>query len=276
MFSPKGIGIGQTDELSLRVSAASLARVVFDHPEESARMLALEHKAFVSRTSPSGEVVVKAQPFGGAVRIMDLGEISAVAGGFNFDSEKSRSEHDFRIFVRPSGLDALIQHVSQAAGHTSMVDLEIGPSRELGEEFGDSLGLRPRGEVYTVRPTRIMVQDQPTPTSNLRALGAPTVRIYWVYEVEIQSPELCRLMLESSQAHPARVLGEMAQEQHRLGTGERANAVLAASLAEIRQIYLATPLEKRGEPVPFHDTVLAGNVPVILDQISVPGYQHLG
>ena len=269
MTPSESIGIGRTDELTLRVSAASLARVVFDHPDESTRMLALEHKAYVSRTSPSAEVVVRAQPFGGAVRIMDPDEISAVSGGFNFDSERSRSEDDFRIFIHPSRLEALCRHVARAAGQASMVDLEIGPSRELGEEFGDSLDIQLQPEAYTVRPPRIVVQNQPTPTSNLRAPGAPTVRIYWIYEVDLQDPELIRLMLDNSQKNPGRVLSQMARDRYRLGTGDRANAVLVAPLAEIHRVYLATPVEKRSEPVPFHDTVLAGNVAAVVPDLSI-------
>ena len=67
-YQASRIGIGPTTELSLRVSVASLARVIFPSPEDGTPMLALEHRA----TLLPGEeqVVVKAQPFGGAVRIL--------------------------------------------------------------------------------------------------------------------------------------------------------------------------------------------------------------
>src|SRR5688500_121371 len=38
------VGIGATDELSLRVSVAALVRVLFEHPDDGTLMLAIERK----------------------------------------------------------------------------------------------------------------------------------------------------------------------------------------------------------------------------------------
>ncbi|HAV77574.1 MAG TPA: hypothetical protein DCX53_09510, partial [Anaerolineae bacterium] len=91
-------GIGATAELSLRVSVAGLVRVIFNHPLNGESMLALERKA----TMYKDEVEVWSQPFGGAIRILDEVAIYDSIREFNFDSERSRSEQDFRIFIRPS------------------------------------------------------------------------------------------------------------------------------------------------------------------------------
>jgi hypothetical protein len=199
----ENIGVGETDELSLRVSAAALARVVFSRPEDGTRMLALEHKAYVSRTGQPPPTVVKAQPFGGAVRIVHRDRFAEVVGGFSFDSERSREEQDFRIFIRPSHLAKLRDYASQIAGQPSVSDLEIGPSRELEEEFEDTLGINLDPDAYTVHPVGIVWQSHASPTSNLRALGKPTARIYWIYEVEIEDAELCQTGIErANQGEP--------------------------------------------------------------------------
>jgi hypothetical protein len=272
----ENIGVGETDELSLRVSAAALARVVFSRPEDGTRMLALEHKAYVSRTGQPPPTVVKAQPFGGAVRIVHRDRFAEVVGGFSFDSERSREEQDFRIFIRPSHLAKLRDYASQIAGQPSVSDLEIGPSRELEEEFEDTLGINLDPDAYTVHPVGIVWQSHASPTSNLRALGKPTARIYWIYEVEIEDAELCQKMLDNSRTHPGRVMAALAEDRHRAGEPGRANAVLVVPQDAIRQAYLARNPSDRGEPLPFQGTVLSGNVAAVLDGLSVSKYERLG
>src|SRR5689334_22995355 len=95
-------GIGPTEQLSLRVSVATLSRVLFEHPGHGDVMLALERKATAHESENGPVVKVKSQPFGGAVRILDLRGLRDLIGDFHFDSERSRSEQDFRIFIRPA------------------------------------------------------------------------------------------------------------------------------------------------------------------------------
>ena len=68
-FNP---GIGATTDLHLRVSVATLVRVLCENPADRELTLAFERKATLRQT-PTGRVVsVKSQPFGGAIRIRDL------------------------------------------------------------------------------------------------------------------------------------------------------------------------------------------------------------
>ena len=102
--NPYEVGIGATAELSLRVSVATLVRVLFKSPNDDELMFALERKATLRRTEDGEAVRVKSQPFGGAIRILDLSVVQDLVGDFHFDSERSRAEQDFRIFIRPSVL----------------------------------------------------------------------------------------------------------------------------------------------------------------------------
>ena len=65
-------GVGRTAELRLRVSVATLARVVFPNPGDNLPMLALEQKGTVATEDGQQRVIVRAQPFGGAIRIGDI------------------------------------------------------------------------------------------------------------------------------------------------------------------------------------------------------------
>ena len=269
------IAAGPNSELTLRVSVATLSRVAFPHPDDGVPMLALEHKATTVPGDAGSQVIVKAQPFGGAIRILDLKRLGQIAGTFNFDSEKSRTEGDFRIYIRPSKWedvrDFCIQQMKASTGSV----LEHDPARELVEEFEDALGIQLKPGQYSLNPIGIALENEPVPTTNLRASGYPTARIYQVDEAQIQDPDLGRLMVANSQKHPFWVLRDLALDHARVGGQGRANAMLVAPLEQVRDAILATPLNQRGEPMKFKDTLLDGNVGALFNDIAVPRYFHI-
>ncbi len=58
-------------EQNLRISVATLVRVLFENPRDGELMLALERRTTLRE---GGRVVdVKSQPFGGAIRILEPG-----------------------------------------------------------------------------------------------------------------------------------------------------------------------------------------------------------
>jgi len=269
------ISVGPTVELSLRVSVSTLSRVVFSHPRDWIPMLALEHKATLVSVGTDPNVDVKAQPFGGAIQILNIESLLSLVGSFNFDSERSRSERDFRIYMNPSNWgkvrDFCLKNMAEGGGR----ELELDPTRELVEEFDDTLGIQLKPEQYIVDPYNIVVENEPAPTSNVRASGAPTARIYRVYEVRILDRDLCRAMISNSEAHPGQVLrAEALDDAHKGGLG-RANAVLVAAEEEIRAAFLNVPPERRGEVLPFAGTLLEGNVPAVLEGVKVTKYRHI-
>ena len=67
--------IGATDELSLRVSVATLVRVLFENPRDGELMIALERRATLRETKSGPVVHIRSQPFGGAIRIRDLNAV---------------------------------------------------------------------------------------------------------------------------------------------------------------------------------------------------------
>jgi len=67
----KEIGVGATKELNLRVSVASLVRVLIEHPENTKKLVVLERTATVHKMNGKSNVVVKTKPFGGGARIIN-------------------------------------------------------------------------------------------------------------------------------------------------------------------------------------------------------------
>lgn len=264
-------GIGPSNELGLRVSVAVLARVLFKHPGNGETMLALEHKA----TLHGDQVEVRSQPFGGAVRILNLDAIHDLIGDFHFDSETSSREQDLRLFIRPSSWPVLREFCVRHLANIDDPVLETDPARELIEEFHDALKVTLAPGQFASRPVATIVEDAPSPTENPRAKGMPTVRVYRVFETVITDPALAAAMLENSEANPAGTMQRRAVDDLGNGGKGRANSILALPLKRIEGFYSALSLEERRIPIVFGNDRLDGTVPALLENITVPGYQRL-
>jgi hypothetical protein len=265
------LGIGATPDLSLRVSIATLARVIFEHPGNSGSMLALERKA----TLHGMNVEVKSQPFGGAIRILDVNAIHNLIGGFRFDSEHSLAEQDFRLFIRPSAWSVLREFCIQ---HLSRVDdpiLETDPSRELTEEFDDALKVNLKSEQYASKAVATVVEDEAKPTENIYAKGIPTARVYRIFETRITDSALAQLMMMKSKGLSNQALRELALMDFQNGGKGWANAVLALPLKQLADVYIAKSLEERNFPIMFQENCLDETISAIFEGVTTPKYQRL-
>jgi hypothetical protein len=265
------LGIGATDELSLRVSVATLVRVVFRHPLNGEWMLALERKA----TLHADKVEVKSQPFGGAVRILDLNVVHDLIGDFHFDSERSRAEQDFRIFIRPTDWLTVRELCIEHFNHIDNPILETDPTRELTEEFADALKISLRPNQYIDKPVATVVENDPAPTENIQAKGVPTVRVFRIFEATVSDPSLASGILKNSEGLSDRDLRELVIVDAQNGGKGRANAILALPLKQIGELYSALSLQERNVPISFENNRLDETVPAVLEGITVRKYQRL-
>jgi len=268
-------GIGATPDLSLRVSVATLARVIFEHPVNGERMLALERKATLRETEHERIVEVKSQPFGGAIRILDVDSIHDLIGDFHFDSERSHTEHDFRLFIRPSSWSVLREFCIQCLRRANDPVLETDPARELAEEFFDTLKIKLLPSQYSSKPIATVLENEPSPTDNIHAEGIPTVRVYRIFEAHILESSLGRFMVTNSEDPFHNDLCELALADFKNGGKGRANTVLTLPLKKLSDHYLAISPKERNAPILFGKHYLDETVSAILDDIPVPKYQRL-
>jgi hypothetical protein len=268
-------GIGATDELSLRVSVATLVRVVFKHPLNDEWMLALERKATLRETEHEHVIEVKSQPFGGAVRILDVDAIHDLIGDFHFDSERSRTEQDFRLFIRPSSWSVLREFCIQHLSHATDPILETDPARELVEEFSDALKINLKPEQYDSKPVVTVVENEAAPTKNVHAEGVPTVRVYRIFETQILEASLGQFMVTNSEGMSHNNLCELALDDFQNGGKGHANGILALPLDQIARAYGAMTPAERNAPILFGKHYLDETVSAILDEVPVPKYQRL-
>lgn len=252
----------------LRVSVATYNQICFPHPENGMAMLALERKATVLK---DGSINVCAQPFGGGVRILNTKSLKDVVGKIQYDSARSKQEHDFRILIKPSQWDAVKQYCLEHLEDPADLELESAPDRELVEEFKEAVGVSLRPSQYTVQPMGFVIEDTPAWTENWYARGFPTVRVYRTYTVDIVDGIVCQNLVYTSRQVSDDMLGKHAREN---GRG-RANSVLALPLHGVREAFLAPPLEKRFNKTEVDHYELDKSVLVVLEDIDVPQYLRL-
>jgi hypothetical protein len=255
-------GVGATEELSLRVSVAALVRVLFESPEDGRAMLALERVATLLDVDGRAGVRVQAKPFGGAVRLSDPQALRQRIGNFNYDSERSREEGDFRLQIRPTSWEKVKQicrdHLRERAGI-----LDTSPQRELEEEFEDSVHVRIAPAQYRLKSLGLLVEDTPRGTPSVRATGRPTVRAYYVFEARLKAREVILALLTGSRRQSDQDLQTIAREDARQGGMGRANGVLTVGLDDVKEAFRG-----RSGPVLLGGHQLDGNVAVILNRVD--------
>lgn len=267
------VGVGPTDEFRLRVSVASLARVVFEDQEAGKTMLVLERKA--TFYPAEGHVSVKSQPFGGAMRINSLLPLKERIGDFHFDSQRSRFEQDFRIYIRPADWDKVREFCLEQFGNPGGSVLESGPDRELAEEFGDILGIDLNPDQYSCIPLGTVLENEPASTENVYAEGQPTVRLYRIYEVRVTDSALMKAMISNGQRFSNHELSELVREDGRKGGNGRANAMLVLPVETLNSFYRAMPEKERNSPATIEGFNLEPNVTTLLEGVMASKYQRV-
>lgn len=252
----------------LRVSAATYDQVVFQHPEKDITMLALERKATVLQ---DGRVYVRAQPFGGGVKILNPKPLEDLIGEIQFDSERSRQEQDFRILIQPSQWEAVKQYCLLHLQDPNGLELESVPDRELVEEFEETMGIHLKPSQYAAEPTGFVIEDNPVWTENWYARGFLTVRVYRIYQVKLVDVDLCQTLMDISQRVSDEDLGKRALEN---GNG-RANSVIALPLESVQRPFLTLPPEKRFTKIKVDHHTLDESVLAVLGDVEVPQYQRM-
>ena len=258
------IGVGATEALSLRVSVAALVSMQFNSPEDGQVMLALERTATLREFGGRSEVVVRAKPFGGGVRLTNPQELEEMIGNFHYDSKRSRREMDFRIQIHPASWEKIKKICRGHLQETEKKILDFSPERELLEEFEDNLNVRITRDQYSLKLVEIIIEDSPEKTESVRAQGLPTVRIYYVFEARMNDPEIIKMMLSNSRRYSDRNLQIMALEDARRGGKGRANAILALGLNDLKELYGSIPMGRRNGPIHVGEHQLDGNVHAIL------------
>ncbi|MFZ0455919.1 MAG: hypothetical protein WAM24_19380, partial [Ignavibacteriaceae bacterium] len=186
-------------------------------------------------------------------------------GEFNYDSELSKQEKDFRVLVRPESWVKIKGICREHLTGLEKTVIDISPNRELSEEFEDSLRIKLTSENYYLKLLGMAIEEKPDETENIRSKGIPTVRVYYIYLAEIISSGIIKMMLANSKQYSDNDLRKIAMEEKRKGGKERVNAGLTLEPDELGAIYSSLQFKRNNEPVYFGQHRLSGNVPVIIE-----------
>jgi hypothetical protein len=261
-----------TEIKQLRVSVATYNRVLFQHPDNGAQMLALERQGSVL---DDDSISVRGQPFGGGIHILNPAPLQKIIGKIQYDSERSKKEQDFRIIIPPSKWDLIKEYCLRHLKDEEDIELETEPDRELTEEFFETIKAKLNPGQYTVQPQGFVIENNPVRSENADARGQLTVHIYRIYEVQIVDPTLCRILLTISHLYTDPEVAALArQDFDNYGRG-RFNTVLTLPLQSVMDTYLALASEARYREITVDQHVLDESVLAILPEVDIPEYQRL-
>ena len=134
-------------------------------------MLILERAAMLAGDKVPNSAMVRAQPFGGAVHILDVAAVRQYIGDFEFDSARSKSEQDFRILVPAATWDKVKQFYLLHLAKPDDDIIETNPHRELAEEFMDPLHIHLEPGQLLSRTAGFVIENTPAPNGNLSSPG---------------------------------------------------------------------------------------------------------
>jgi len=259
-----------------RVSVATLNRVVLQGADPQApRLLILERAATLLKDQDPPEIVVRVKPYGGAMRILDPAALRRQIGEFEFDSPHSHYEQDFRLLIPSSAWEKVKQFCLIHLPDPADAILETSPLRELAEEFKDALGIDLEPGQLLSRPAGFVVENTPAPTANLYSQGAPTVRIYRIFEVTIPQGSLRSALLINSNRYTDVDLQALAiSDAARRGKG-RANAALALPLQNVAAAYQRVPMQSRSSPLAINGHLFDPSVIAVLEDVPAPQYERI-
>ena len=252
----------------LRISVGTLIKVLFTNPETGLITLALERIGTLRRLNGESNVQITVKPFGGGVRITNPQVLKKLTYDFKYDSERSREERDFRILVLPETWGKIKEICKEHLHGTGEKVFDFSPDRELYEEFEDSLKIKIKPDQYAVESKGMVIEDLPIETSNVRAQGTPTVRIYYLFEGWIKSYELIKLIMTKSNQYSEDDFKKAALIDAEQGGKGRANSILTIGLNELRDRFNSIPPEGRNGPINFGSHQLEGNVAALFSEVS--------
>ena len=268
----KKIKTNAAEKFKLRVSVGALVKVLFTNPATGQITLALERIATLRKFNGISRVDVTAKPFGGGVRLTNPKELKRLIKDFQYDSERSRQERDFRILIHPEMWGKIKEMCNEHLHEKRKIIFDNSPYRELTEEFEDSFKIKIKPDEYILIPKGMVIQDLKIKTNNVRAQGMPTVRIYYIFEAWIKSNELVKLMLTKSRQFSEDDFKKDALGDAERGGKGRANSVLTIGIDVLRDFCNSIPLEKRGGNINFGAHKLEENVLALFSEVKNLNY----
>jgi hypothetical protein len=245
------IGIGQTPELSLRVSGACLTLMPIINPDSGEKLALFER---VVKISADGKASVQLQPIGGAAAILNPLALEAEAGQFNFDSQSSAQESDLRLYIRPEHWPVFRELIAQEFSKQNPVIIENSPSREIQEELGDLLGITINNEALKLQ--RVGCHFQDNPESSARNTQGQTVRVFSIDEVTISCSNLTANILAYCSDNSTEK-----QIAAAIKNGiSKSSSICTLPLEQVIQAVAAQDPRQRDKAIPVGNQVLANNV----------------
>jgi hypothetical protein len=257
----------------LLICVSTLNRVMFADPSGGGQMLALERKATLLGDAAQKHVWVRAQPFGRAVRILDLEEVSKLCE-WRFDSPRSQIQQDFRILISPSCWPTLREFCLIHLANLEDQVLEAEPQRGVSEALSRVLQVDLTPEQYRIRPAGFVIQNFPSPSENGNASGYFTFHIYRIFVITIVDEKVIFKLQDSSSVRDADLQLQALEDAENEGEGS-AHAALTLPVERVIEAYMAAPPEDRYATIRIDGCTIDPSTAAILPEVHIPQYERI-
>jgi hypothetical protein len=255
------------------ICVSTLNRVMFADPSGGGQMLVLERKATLLGDAVQKLVWVRAQPFGRAVRILDLEEVYKLCE-WRFDSPRSQIQQDFRILVPPSCWPTLREF---CLGHLANLEdqvLDAGPQREVSEELSHVLQADLAPEQYRVQPAGFVIEKFPSPSENVNTSGYFTFHIYRIFVITVVDEKVVLKLQASSSVRDADLQLQALADAENEGEGS-AHAALTLPVERVIEAYMAAPPEDRYATIRIDGCTIDPSTAAILPEVHIPQFERI-
>jgi hypothetical protein len=221
-----------------------------------------ECKATVEIKEGKERAVVQLQPIGGASLLKDPQKLLQNLGRFNFDSEESKRDQDFRIFVADWNKVAKFCHKHFLEPGNAV--LECDPRREIEEELEETLGGKVSPDQYNLSWLGINTQEEALASARMGQNQAKTKRIFNLFEAKICDPALESRILQAALDTDPQALIEKARAKALSGKGKgKASALIAVPKEALD---LALEQMGAGEKPKIRDCGLANTIGALFEK----------
>jgi hypothetical protein len=257
----------------LLISVTTLNRVMFADPSGGGQMLALERKATLLGDAAQKYVWVRAQPFGRAVRILDLEEVNRLCE-WRFDSPRAQVQHDLRILVPPSCWPILREFSLMHLANLEDQVLEAEPQHGVSEALSRVLQSDLVPEQYRVQPAGFVIQNFPSPSENGNVSDYFTFHIYRIFVTTIVDEKVALKLQASSSVRDADLQLQALEDAENEGEGS-AHAALTLPVERVIEAYMASPPEGRYATIRIDGCTIDPSTAAILPEVHIPQFERI-
>ncbi len=244
----------------VRVSVGSLTLLTISDPLDQKEYFAFERRATGSSERGRKTWSTKSVPFGGAIKIKDKSALVDLIGDFDFDSDESRENNDFRIIVDRRKWKKIKIFCERSISQNNKRVIDFDPFDEIKEEIWKPTKIEVTRKKLSTKRIGTFANDFPVPTENINTPGKQTYRFYCLYNTRVVDQQLAKKLLKHADLRMDKECGFTAIKSRRTKGDGRYNSILMVGKKEFEEFISSQAQKEIKSGFHYKNFWMAGNV----------------